>query len=95
MFVGGLAIGEGFFLMEILGISFMIMGLWIITLGIRYPALDKVFVMHSLEIEFGDDEYGSAYDDEESAVTWTSLAGSSVSRINNDPETKSLIAPER
>lgn len=40
--VGGIAVGQGW-LIALLGFSFICLGLWTISLGIRYPALDKAF----------------------------------------------------
>lgn len=85
IFVGGLATGEGFILMRLVGLSFMIFGFWMLILGVRYPALDKVFVMDSsLEDEFGENKND---DEENGTVTWTSITGSM-----NASETRGLIA---
>ena len=51
-FVGGIALGQGW-LLSILGCSFICLGVWTISLGIRYPALDKAFVSNlDMEEEF-------------------------------------------
>jgi len=93
-FVGGLALGEGLIFMEIIGILFVIMGIWMLTLGFRFPALDRTLVMDSLEYEFGS-QYNTSSDGNSvnggggsgSVITWSSVASKSA----NGGETRSLI----
>merc|ERR1712038_393023 len=97
--VGGLALGEGIIFMEVIGYSFMLMGVWMISLRFRYPSLDKAFVMDfSLDDEFGENRNGgvgssrgSLYDneDQDSAVTWSSV---SATNVDLPGERKSLMA---
>ena len=88
IFIGGLALGEGFILMEIVGLGFVLMGFWIIGLGIKYPSLDKVFIIKSLEDEFGHESGNSLYIND-TPVTWSNFNNS-----HNDfnHESQSLIA---
>ena len=71
-FVGSVAIGQKFLLIEILGAGFVLFGLWTISLRVRYPALEKAMIM-DLEQEFGDCDLSSTG---ESAVTWSSIHSS-------------------
>jgi len=75
-FVGSLALGQGFLLIEILGACFMLMGLWTISLSFRYPALEKAMLM-DLEDEFGERQEGA--DGGGSVVSWSSIRSSSRS----------------
>jgi len=85
-FVGSVALGQGFFLIEILGAGFMLMGLWTIFLSFRFPALEKALIM-DLEGEFGerDDEVSV---NSGSAVTWSSVRSHSSAK---GEEHKSLL----
>ena len=85
-FVGSVAIGQKFLLIEILGAGFVLFGLWTISLRFRYPALEKAMIM-DLENEFGEcDDISLAG---ESAVTWSSFHSSIRS---NSGEKRNLLS---
>lgn len=90
IFVGGLALGEGFIFMELTGLCFVLMGIWIISLGIKYPSLNKVFVMDSLEDEFGENHKSkNSWHVDDTPITWTN-PDNSYNSFNH--ESQSLIA---
>lgn len=85
-FVGSVAIGQKFIMIEIVGFGFVIFGMWTISLRFRYPYLEKAMVM-DLESEFGEEDDSSVAG--ESAVSWTSIHSSI--RSNNE-ERRSLLS---
>jgi hypothetical protein len=70
-FMGGVAIGQGW-PMICLGISYIVFGIWTVTLGWRYPLLEDALVMDELEEEFGG-KVKTLFDSGRSAVTWSSI----------------------
>lgn len=86
-FVGSVAIGQKFILIEILGIGFVVFGMWTISLRFRYPSLEKAMVM-DLESEFGEEDDSSVAG--ASAVSWSSIH-SSIRSTSNKGERRSLL----
>ena len=91
MMMGGVAIGQGW-PMYCLGISYICLGLWTITLGWRYPLLEEALVMEELEEEFGV-KIPTVFDSNRSAVTWSSL--NSGSYHGSVGEVQSLLSEAR
>jgi len=107
MVIGGLAFGQDFILIQVIGIGFMLMGIWLITLRMRYPSLEKALVM-DLEHEFGGVRSGgsqstmnSTNNDNESVISWSNVSGASLggsmsvrsnSNSSNNSERRSLLA---
>lgn len=87
-FVGTVAIGQKFIIIEMVGIGFIVLGLWTITLSYRYPAIEKAMIV-DLEREFGIMRGSSSRSHSNSiSLSWTSVHSS----INNgDDETTSLL----
>lgn len=85
-FVGTVAIGQKFIVIEILGLGFVFFGMWTISLRFRYPSLEKAMVM-DLESEFGEEEDDASVAGA-SAVSWSSMRSST--RSNNE-ERRSLL----
>jgi hypothetical protein len=85
-FVGSVAVGQNFILIELLGLGFILMGLWTISLTFRFPSLERAMIMN-LEDEFGDrSDDASLAGGGSSVVTWSSIPSS----IRSD-ETRSLL----
>lgn len=97
--IGGMAFGQDFIVIQIIGLGFMFMGFWLITLRIRYPALEKALIMTGLEDEFGDKKQIVSNNDNESVVSWSNVSGSSLGGTSNpsNSERMSLLAnrPQR
>ncbi|GFH53620.1 predicted protein [Chaetoceros tenuissimus] len=87
-FVGTVAIGQKFIIIELVGIGFIVLGLWTITLSYRYPAIEKAMIV-DLEREFGTMDGSSSRSHSNSiSLSWTSVHSS----INNGgDETTSLL----
>jgi len=83
-FVGSVAVGQNFILIQVLGLGFILMGLWTISLSCRFPLLEKAMIMN-LEDEFGDVRDDASIGGS-SVVTWSSIPSS----IRSD-ETRSLL----
>jgi hypothetical protein len=84
-FVGSVAVGQNFLLIQVCGLGFVLMGLWTITLSFRFPSLENAMVMN-LEDEFGKKSDNVSVGGGSSVITWSSIPGS----IHSD-ETRSLL----
>jgi len=74
--VGGLAFGQGFIIIQLLGCGFVLMGLWTISLKFRYPSLDNAIFM-----QFDGEGYDmDGADDDGSVLTWTSVPSGGESK---------------
>jgi len=71
--MGSIAIGQGW-PMVCLGVSYILLGIWTVSLGWRYPLLEEALVMEELEREFGEVvETSNSWRGE---VTWSSIHSS-------------------
>jgi len=91
-FLGSLAWGQQFFVIRAIGIAFMMMGTWTISLKFRYPAFDKVLMME-LDYEFGESRAVEVDDvGEGSVISWSSVGGSNRSVGSPSGERRSLLS---
>lgn len=91
-FLGSLAWGQQFFVIRAIGLAFMMMGTWTISLKFRYPAFDKMLMME-LDNEFGESRAVEVDDvGESSVISWSSVGGSNKSLGSPSGERRRLLS---
>lgn len=93
VFMGTVAIGQGW-PMVFLGISYIVFGIWTVTLGWRYPLLEDALVMDELEEEFGT-KVQTLFDSGRSAVTWSSIHTTGTGSGGSYHGTSSTVGEEQ
>lgn len=89
-FVGSVALGQEFIIIELIGVGFMILGFWTVFLSFRFPALEKALIMEDLEHEFGS-RRGMEQDDASSIHSGSAVTWSSVHSSTRSEEARSLL----